>query len=246
MLASFYVYRTNSSGPLLSSPAKNMALIPSGRFWMGVDDHASNTIPAPSWAEEDAKPRHEVNLPAFYIDRYEVSYGAFRKLFPEFSLHGREATFPVTDVSWFDADRYCRAVGKRLPTEEEWEKAARGTDERLYPWGNEFDQHKTNLDLTLLPVGSRSGDQSPFGVLDMSGNVSEWTDSWYRPYAGNLYHSPEFGLTHKVVRGGAYAATRHYEKETFGRITSRYAHSPQDSGPDAGFRCALSLEERVS
>ncbi|HZR46833.1 MAG TPA: SUMF1/EgtB/PvdO family nonheme iron enzyme, partial [Candidatus Manganitrophaceae bacterium] len=161
--------------------ADGMVLIPAGPFWMGLDELPPDT----PWGQEDARPKHQVVLPAFYIDRYEVTFGDYQKVDPSIRIPGRTAKFPVTDVTWLDADRYCRAAGKRLPTEAEWEKAARGTDARAYPWGNAFDPKKTNTGLSLMPVGANPDDRSPYGVFDMAGNVSEWTDSWYQPYPGS-------------------------------------------------------------
>jgi len=213
-----------------------MVLIPAGPFWMGIDKLPPDT----PWGQEDAKPKHEVNLPPFYIDRTEVTYGDYKKIDPSLRIPGRTETFPVTDVNWFEADRYCRAVGKRLPTEAEWEKAARGTDGRAYVWGEGFDPKKTNVGKLPMPVGAMPQDKSPYGVLDMAGNVSEWTDSWYQPYPGNKYNSPDYGLLHKVVRGGSFNSDRHFADEMFTQVTFRNYNRPDVFGPDNGFRCALS------
>lgn len=227
--------------PVLSArPEKEappgMVLIPAGPFWMGLDKLPPDT----PWGQEDAKPKHEVNLPPFYIDRTEVTYGDYKKVDPSLRIPGRTETFPVTDVNWFEADRYCRAIGKRLPTEAEWEKAARGTDGRAYVWGEGFDPQKTNVGKFPMPVGAVPQDKSPYGVLDMGGNVSEWTDSWYQPYPGNKYNSSDYGILHKVVRGGSFNSDRHFADEMFTQVTFRNYNRPDVFGPDNGFRCARS------
>jgi len=222
------------------SVTSGMVLVPAGPFEMGAEDRPSEDLPMPGWAEENATPKHRVFLSAFYIDRFETTFGEFRRIYSSFTRFQGPEDQPVTNVTWYEADAYCHAIGKRLPSEEEWEKAARGTDGRLYPWGNQFDRSKANLDPFPLPVGSRKADRSPYGVMDMAGNVSEWTDSWYRPYPESHYGSAEFGLTHKVVRGGSFMEQRHYGDEMFARVTFRAGYRPEETGPDAGFRCALS------
>jgi formylglycine-generating enzyme required for sulfatase activity len=224
-----------SAGPDKGASGE-MALIPAGPFWMGLDDLSPDT----PWGQEDARPKHEVILPAFYIDRYEVAFGDYQKIDPALRIPGRTSKFPVTDVTWLDADRYCRAVGKRLPTEAEWEKAARGTDARAYPWGDAFDPEKANTGLSLMPAGGNPNDRSPYGVFDMAGNVSEWTDSWYQPYPGSEHKSIDFGIFQKVVRGGSYNVNRHFADEMFAQVTFRNYQRPDASGPDNGFRCAKS------
>lgn len=226
---------------LLPGPGDGMVNIPAGPFRMGMDEDPPEDSPLSAWGVENAKPVHTVDLPSFDMDRYEVTYGDFKEVFPQFHLPNKENAQPVTNVNWFEAEAYCRAVGKRLPTEAEWEKAARGPDGRLYPWGNSFDPEKTNLGGSPVAAGSQPGDRSPYGVYDMAGNVSEWTDSWYRPYPGSSHHSNDFGLTHKVVRGGSFITDRHYRDPAFAQIPFRYAHRPDEAGPDAGFRCARTI-----
>ena len=150
---------------------------------------------------------------------------------------------PVTEINWEDASQYCAWAGKRLPTESEWEMAARGTQGLEYPWGNEFDAKKMNSgqgreeEDAVAPVGTYPTDRSPYGVYDMAGNVSEWTSDWYQPYPGADYRSPLYGQTQKVVRGGS-ASTGHYQLSFFYRGALRGHMDPATASPDLGFRCA--------
>jgi formylglycine-generating enzyme required for sulfatase activity len=184
--------------------------VPAGEFTMGSDNSGT-----------DAKPVHTVYLDAFWIDQTEVTNGMYAKCVTagkcdppsttvQFSnLH--YANYPVVYVSWYSANAYCTWADRRLPTEAEWEKAARGEYGNEWPWGNEFDLNKCNSsegsEGGTTPVGAYSpqGD-SPYGVADMAGNVWEWCHSLYQPYPYNVEDGRESasGTGARVVRGGAF------------------------------------------
>lgn len=250
---------------LLQRAPTGMILIPAGDFLMGTDETDEEGL-----AEElgiakpwflDEKPAHTVSLPAYYIDQYEVTNAHYKKFTDETGYpvppywedeNYPEGTgdYPVVAVSWEDAHRYCQWAGKRLPTEAEWEKAARGTDGRKYPWGNRFDQKKANVGGSrggLTPVGSSPQGKSPYGIHDMIGSVWEWTDSWYLPYAGNTYQNENFGKRLRVLRGNSYVAIGHFPPDLHTEVvahhsttTFRLFFDPQGAIGDIGFRCAKS------
>jgi sulfatase modifying factor 1 len=230
---------------------EEMVLIPAGPFIRGT-----------MVGGYDEQPERKIYLDAFSIDRFEVTtyqYQAFitatghRKAAPP-SRYAKNLSRmsgvnqPVTYVSWEDADEYCRWKGKRLPTEAEWEKAMRGTDGRLWPWGHDPDYTASNwnsardgFDVTA-PVGSFQRDVSPFRVADGAGNVMEWVADWYAEdaYRGPTDKSPK-GPDHgvfRVLRGGGYTSTG-----TDIRITSRSRMVPDFRDETIGFRCAASARD---
>jgi formylglycine-generating enzyme required for sulfatase activity len=224
-----------------------MVLIPAGAFLMG-----SASTPGLSWLEQgvDETPQHRVKLGAFWIDRYEVTgkdYAAFVEATghraPRVWSAGRPRRddHPVIDVSWHDADAYCRWAGKRLSTEAEWEKAARGADGRTWVWGPEYRPGAANLEDGGLgdtaPVGSHPKDVSPYGVYDLTGNAMEWTASWYRAYPGSTLQRDDFGEQYRVLKGGAWTTP----PLPFSRAANRHAIAPKWDHPHFGFRCAKDL-----
>ncbi len=193
-----------------------MVLVPAGEFTMG-----SNS------GDDDEKPPHLVYLDAFWIDKYEVTNAFYKKCVDAGKCQRPNPTgsstrnayygntqfdnYPVIYVAWADAKTYCEWAGKRLPTEAEWEKAARGTDGRTYPWGNDWDAKKLNSGEggagDTVAVGSYPAGASPYGVMDMAGNVWEWVADWYDAsyYSKSPVRNPtgpSSGQT-RGVRGGA-------------------------------------------
>ncbi len=241
-----------------------MVLIPEGEFIMGASErHGRIGIEV----GVDAMPEQRIYLKSFYIDKYEVTVAQYGRFIidtghTEPSLWGPiyakdyppvRDNDPISNVSWYDADSYCRWAGKRLPTEEEWEKAARGTDGRRFPWGNEWEKEIANTEeyvrahqkpgehkytYTVAKVGSFKGDVSPYGIYDMGGNVMEWTSSWYKPYPGSELKRPTFGETLKVARGGAWMVPA----VIFSFAFNRYFNPPDKGGPHFGIRCARDAE----
>ena len=221
-----------------------MVYVPAGEFIMGSDDPA---------ADEDERPAHTVYLDAYWIDQTEmtnarygrcVAAGACRPIVYPRQGMAELPDHPAQGVTWLEADAYCRWAGRRLPTEAEWEKAARGTDGRLYPWGNELPASPmSNYDFLVgdvTEIGSYPDAASPYGLLDMAGNVWEWTADWY----GEDYYQesprenpagPDSGIL-RVLRGGAWN-----NPGAVVRATNRFWAFPGRNDFD-GFRCALTAE----
>ncbi len=218
-----------------------MVFVPAGEFSMGSDQH------------DDEQPVHLVNVDAFWIDQTEVTgamyalcveAGACQPTDPGTTEQLDNA--PILFATWSDAQTYCAWTGGRLPTEAEWEYAARGTDSRIYPWGNEA------VDCSLVNywgqdggcvgqaniVGSLPGGKSPYGALDMSGNVWEWVSDWYAPgyYADSPSENPQGPAEgiYRVIRGGSWATT-----EDKVRAADRNREEASGRHNDIGFRCAV-------
>jgi formylglycine-generating enzyme required for sulfatase activity len=217
-----------------------MVEVPPGEFLMGSDEPD---------AEPDERPAARIFVAGFWIDRVEVTnarYGACveagactRPIGDAFD-QATKADHPVTIVSWAQADAYCRWAGKRLPTEAEWEKAARGADGRRFPWGDRVEAERANAGYTAgtTSVGSRPLGASPCGALDMAGNVWEWTSTLYRPYPydpGDGREDPR-AKGARVNRGGSWYYGAPYMRTTH-RATADHVYRRIG---DLGFRCARS------
>ena len=231
--------------PAMAAVPDDMVLVPAGEFSMGSPE-----------GDPDEKPAHKVQISAFFMDKYEVTVKQYAAFLQE-SGGDRPAEWktmsktanqnrPVMGVDWAEAARYCKWAGKRLPTEAEWEKAARGTDGRLYPWGNDpptplhanYGKKEWNNHEALVPVGTLEAGKSPYGIYDMAGNVWEWVSDWYDNdyYKNSPSDSPAGPPTggFKVIRGGSWntsarnlrAADRYFDPPSF---RSQYV---------PGFRCA--------
>jgi formylglycine-generating enzyme required for sulfatase activity len=245
---------------------EGMALVPAGSFTAGCDlchperDGEACTTCNPrenrlcGLCDMDEQPVHEVTLSAYLIDLTTVTQeayfecvraGACTEPHSNFDPRAR-AHYPVVSVTWDQADTYCRFRDKRLPTEAEWEKAARGADERHFPWGNETPTcalaNTLQCGLGVMPVGSFPDGASPYGVLDMAGNVWEWVADYYRAdaYEGRDGAvdptGPELGYR-RVYRGGS--SGNWYTLANSSNRASTY--SPDYGGSGLGFRCARSL-----
>lgn len=206
-----------------------MVLVPGGPFIRGASGRAP-----------DEAPQAELDVPSFYIDKYEVTNAEFKEVFLDHEFPEGRENFPVAGVTWNQAVDYAKAVGKRLPTEQEWEKAARGTAGLEFPWGNEFDPAVCNTKVSEVggPVerGKYIEGLSPYGCVDMAGNVYEWTQDWYQAYEGNTDVTKDYGQIFRVLRGGSYQSDRfdvRCAKRHFDKISTARA--------DYGFRCALSV-----
>ena len=228
-----------------------MVVIPEGRFIMGTD-----------YRLPDEGPAHEVELSAFRIDVYEVTnlqYKAFIDATGRRSPgHFRNRTYPdgkadhpVTFVSWHDAEAYCAWAGKRLPTDQEWEKAGRGTEGRMFPWGNEFSIAKANTPVRwaalkmqgdTTPAGAFEAGRSPYGLYDMTGNVWEWTASWYAAYPGNTRSTESYGEKYKTLKGGSWWDCSFYQCGISAPVFNRSFFHPRTKNESFGFRCAADIE----
>ncbi|MDR3576859.1 MAG: SUMF1/EgtB/PvdO family nonheme iron enzyme [Anaerolineaceae bacterium] len=204
---------------------------------------------------QDEKPAHTVYLDAFWIDKSEVTnamyamcVGAGDCQTPHSAVNGNTqyygisqyASYPVTGVEWNLADAYCKWAGRKLPTEAQWEKAARGTDGRIYPWGNQDPAGSQLNDAgDMTQVGSYPAGASPFGALDMLGSVNEWVADWYSEsyYSSSPSRNPmgPSSGSERVVRGGAWTVNN----GSAARSASRIGNDPATWDSNLGFRCSI-------
>jgi formylglycine-generating enzyme required for sulfatase activity len=233
-----------------TSPIDGMVqvFVPAGEFIMGSDEKGS----------QQNRPAHKVVLDAFWVDKVEVTNAMYalcveagKCTLPVIERnpyygHPRYKNYPVVYVTWYDANSYCHWAGRRLPTEAEWEKAARGTDGRVYPWGNAMaDRSLANFNLNigaLLDVHRYPLGASPYSVLNMAGNVREWVADWFDKFYYNASprenpQGPPSG-ENKSLRGGSYLDDEN-EICTF----HRFDHAPASPGINRGFRCASNADE---
>ena len=238
-----------------------MVKVPAGAFLRGSPDGEGNA---------DERPQKSIHIDAFEIDKYEVSVAEYRRCVEagrcserhlkgyewpgqdykesEWCNWGRSGSdeHPINCVDWNQATAYCTWVGKRLPTEAEWEKAARGTDGRKYPWGNEAPDcgkvKQTGCGAGTAPVRSYEGSPSPYGAVQMAGNVSEWVIDWYqKDYASSPARNaagPSSG-SYRVFRGGCWG-----NDERHLRAAVRIYSTPTGRHYGLGFRCARNWVDR--
>ncbi len=226
-----------------------MVLVKAGEFIMGSSDG------------EDTQPQRKVYLDAFYIDKYEITNEEYVKFLNTIGKHedyinlaseyckiektngiykvkNDYGKHPVVEISWYGADMYAKWTGKRLPTEAEWEKAARGIDGRKYTWGDTFNRDKCNVGMRgTMPVGSYPEGKSPYGCYDMAGNVWEWVADWYNSdYYKNSPlinpKGPNIGNEH-IGRGGSWLGNQFTT-----RCDTRSHLLPEKNRNTSGFRCA--------
>ena len=233
----------------LGANTKDMVLIPKGEFTMGSKDH-SDEFP------------HQVVVDGYYIDKYEVSNAKYRE-FMKATKHPAPAYWddprlnaadqPVVGVNWYDANAFCEWEGKRLPTEAEWERAAKGPKGSHYPWGHKIEPTKANYGQNIgktTPVNSYPEGVSGYGIHNMAGNVFEWVSDWYNPNYFQVSpalnpQGPAGGYNFanqgpvKVLKGGSWLAP-----QTSLHTSHRFWNQPENNsyGVGLGFRCAKSAD----
>jgi formylglycine-generating enzyme required for sulfatase activity len=240
-----------STSPSGANDEAELVLIPAGEFTMGHKD------------SYDTLPVRRMNLPAFFIEKYEVTNKRYKRFIDAtgykvpwsqdpavaaYAWNWQERMYPqgkgddpVVLVSWEDAKAFCAWAGKSLPTEAQWEKAARGANGKPYPWGDSWEVGKANTAESgvkqTAPVGSFKADASEYGVYDLAGNVSEWVEEWFAPYPGNPMTSYEERNKYRVLRGGSWD----YAHSIASGYHRQYA-TPQSQMTAIGFRCVKAAD----
>jgi formylglycine-generating enzyme required for sulfatase activity len=223
-----------------------MVLVPKGCFMMGSNEAQiafAETVIGGSkgWANHE-RPAHAVCFDQpFWIDRYEVTNGQFEAFegVAELRSRWREADYPRDTTSWFEARDFCALRDARLPTEAEWEFAARGPDSLIYPWGNEYiEEYVVSDEIATVPVTSLPEGQSWVGAFHMSGNVWEWTNTIFAKYPYQENHdTADENKTDWSIRGGAF-----WDSPFLVRSANRHRIKPINAFEDIGFRCARDYE----
>jgi len=226
-------------------PPHGMALVPAGPFLMGNNNEFYDN-------DNDEKPRHAVNLQPFFMDIYPVTNEDYKDFvdatghrYPQYwseagEIPSGKERHPVTGVDYQDAMAFAAWQGRRLPTEQEREKAARGTSGLRWPWGNVFDQSKANVGLRkTTPVDAYPDGCNAYGLCEMAGNIWEWTSTWYAPYPGappNRTIQRFLNDRYLSVRGGSTSSDR-----GSARGADRGIKKPDEPGPELGFRTVMDV-----
>jgi iron(II)-dependent oxidoreductase len=227
--------------PVRHGDGSLLLYVPESDFWMGNDQGAG---------DPDERPLHYVHVKAFYIGKHEIINRQFEAFVNATGYKVKGGWKPLygcdglaaANLTWFDADAYCRHWGLRLPAEAEWERAARGTDARFYPWGNDWYLDICNWDDGGVhdgfdgpaPPGAFHEGESPCGAVDMAGNLWEWCADWYGPYSGNPLSRTDFGEKCRVLRGGSFRCNNLYDFS----CSNRLGYKPSYWLEHAGFRPA--------
>lgn len=202
-----FIIASINNAAVAEDSAASMIKIPGGKFKSGPDGQSRE-------------------VKTFYIDKHEVTNAEFKKFQKEFEFEQGNANLPVVEISYASAEEYCKSVGKKLPTALQWEKAARGTDGRIYPWGNDFDPQKANTQESSkespVAVGSYPEGKSPYGAMDMCGNVWEWVDGWESE-----------DKRYRIVMGGSF-----FDDQNKCTAFSTLKSIEDDIHTYLGFRCA--------
>lgn len=229
----------NSNQTSVPTAPPGMVYVPGGEFMMGRDDGKS----------EAEKPAHKVSVKPFFMDIFEIDNQSYDEYvdatnyktpthWKNGTYPGGQSLFPAVGVDWEAADRFCKHFDKRLPTEEEWEFAARGSANFIYPWGNDWKDGNANVGgKEFTEIGKFRQGASPFGIYDMIGNAWEWTSSDFKPYPGSK--AVIEGANLKTIRGGSFEATKDFAAATY-RIGWQASGAATYSR--TGFRCVQDIK----